>query len=198
MDIVRLPTASALVSKPSPVQHRRAPTSQVGDYSSVQYLRRRSPRSSRRFVSWSRRIGITGASQNFRRVASCSGSPRRLHRHQPVAVHRTGCRLLQSPGYCGTMDQGRQERHHMDAAVMSEVPHQRGAAPASCPGLQSRQLHADFGLAQRGGALVADHTEREAGEDRSQGRPPWPLRHFPTGRGGVAKEAVRENLGLDR
>ncbi len=40
MDIVRLPTASALVSKPSPVQHRRAPTSQVGNYSSVQYLRR--------------------------------------------------------------------------------------------------------------------------------------------------------------
>jgi hypothetical protein len=31
------------------------------------------------------------------------------------------------------MDQGRQERHQMDAAVMSEVPQQRGAAPASRP-----------------------------------------------------------------
>ena len=56
------------------------------------------------------------------------------------------------------MDQGRQERHQMDAAVMSEVPQQRGAAPASCAGLQSRQLHADFGSARRGGALVADDT----------------------------------------
>ena len=86
----------------------------------------------------------------------------------------------------------------MDPTVMPQVPQQRGPAATSRAGVQPRQLHADFGLAQRGGALVADHTEREAGEDRSQGRPPWPLRHFPTGRGGAAKEAVRENLGLDR
>ncbi len=80
---------------------------------------------------------------------------------------------------------------------MPQVPQQRGAAPASRPGLQSRQLHADFGLAQRGGALVADDTEREAGEDRCQGRSPWPVCHFPTGRGGRAKELVPENLGID-
>ena len=85
----------------------------------------------------------------------------------------------------------------MDAAVMSEVPQQRGAAPTSCPGLQSCQLHADFGLARRGGALVADDTEREAGEDWRQGRSPWSLCHIPIGRGCGATKLVRENLGLD-
>ena len=85
----------------------------------------------------------------------------------------------------------------MDAAFMPQVPQQRGAAPASRLGLQSRQLHADFGLARRGGALVADHTEREAGEDRRQGRLSWPLCHIPIGRGCGAKELVPENLGLD-
>jgi len=64
---------------------------------------------------------------------------------------------------------------------MPEVPQQRGAPPASCPGLQSRQLHADVGVAEGSGALVADDAAGEASQDRSQGRSPWPLRHFPIG-----------------
>ena len=85
----------------------------------------------------------------------------------------------------------------MDPAVMPEVPQQRGAAPTSCPGLQPRQLYADFGLAEGGGALVADHITGEAGQDWSQGRPPWPLCDFPTGRGRRVEKPVPENLGLD-
>ena len=85
----------------------------------------------------------------------------------------------------------------MDAAVMSEVPQQRGAAPASCAGLQSRQLHAGTGFAERSGALVVDHAAREAGEDRSQGGQPWPVRHVPISRGGGTEGTVRENPELD-
>ena len=85
----------------------------------------------------------------------------------------------------------------MDAAFMPQVPQQRGAAPASCPGLQSHQLHADFGLARRGGALVAEHAAEKAGQDWSQGGPPWPLCHVPIGRSGVAEEPVPEIPNLD-
>ncbi len=44
-----------------------------------------------------------------------------------------------------------------------------------------------------GQALVANHTAGEAGQDWSQGRPPWPVRHVPTGRGGGAEGAVPKN-----
>ena len=85
----------------------------------------------------------------------------------------------------------------MDAAVVPQVPRQRGSAPASRPGLQSRQLHADTGFAEGSGALVVDHAAREAGEDRGQSCPPWPVRHVPIGRGGGAEDFVPENLGPD-
>ena len=49
-----------------------------------------------------------------------------------------------------------QERDKMDAAVLRQVPRQRRPAPASRPNLQSGQLHADAGLTEGGGALVAD------------------------------------------
>ena len=46
---------------------------------------------------------------------------------------------------------------------MQEVPQQRGSAPASLPGLQSGQLHADACVAEGAGTLVADHVTQEAG-----------------------------------
>ena len=91
-----------------------------------------------------------------------------------------------------------QERDQMDAAVVPQVPRQRGSAPASRPGLQSGQLHADVGLAEGSGALVADHAAGKVGEDRCECGQPWPARHVPIGRGGGAKELVPENLGPDR
>ena len=47
-------------------------------------------------------------------------------------------------------------------SVVPQVPRQCCSAPASRPGLQSRQLHADAGLAEGSGALVADHAARKA------------------------------------
>jgi DDE superfamily endonuclease len=41
-----------------------------------------------------------------------------LHRHQPVATSRAGRRLLQQARDVRAMDQGRQGRHQVDAAVM--------------------------------------------------------------------------------
>ena len=75
----------------------------------------------------------------------------------------------------------RQERHQLDPSVMSQVPQQCRSAPASRPGLQSGQLHEDTGFAEGGGALVDDDVARQAGEDRGQGCPTWPLRYVPIG-----------------
>jgi len=105
---------------------------------------------------------------------------------------------LQSTRQSGAVHQGRQERHQMDEAVVPQVPRQCRSAPASCPGLQSRQLHADPGLAEGGGTLVADHATGEAGQDRGQGRPPWSLCHLPIGRGCRAEGTVPENPEPDR
>ena len=58
-------------------------------------------------------------------------------------------------------------------------------------------LHADAGLAEGGGALVDDDVARQAGEDRGQGCPTWPLRYVPIGRGGGAEGPVPENPELD-
>ena len=66
----------------------------------------------------------------------------------------------------------------MDPTVVPQVPRQCRPAPASCPGLQYRQLHADPGLAEGGGTLVADHATGEAGQDRGEGRATWPLCHL--------------------
>ncbi len=85
------------------------------------------------------------------------------------------------------------ERDQMDAAVVSQVPRQRRPAAASRPGLQSRQLHADAGLAEGDRALVADHAAGETGQDRRQGGQPRSIRHFPIGGGGSAEGTVPEN-----
>jgi hypothetical protein len=44
----------------------------------------------------------------------------------------------------------------VDPAVVPLLRRQRGSTSASCAGLYSRQLHADVGDAQDGGAVVAD------------------------------------------
>lgn len=58
---------------------------------------------------------------------------------------------------------------------MPDILQQRGSAPASCPGLQSGQLHASISPAEGYGTVVADDATREAGEDRWQGRRPQVL-----------------------
>ena len=66
-------------------------------------------------------------------------------------------------------------------AVMPHLRRQRRASPAPRAGLQPRQLHADAGDAEVGGALVADQPAREADQDRREGRQPRALRDVPDG-----------------
>ncbi len=60
------------------------------------------------------------------------------------------------------------------------------------------RITSDAGFAEGGRALVSDHATGEAGQDRCQGRPPWPVRHLPIGRGGGAEGTVPENPEPDR
>ena len=114
------------------------------------------------------------------------------------APGRAGRRLLQQARDVRAMDQGRQERDQVDAAVMLLVRRQCGASSVARAGLQSRQLHADAGLARGGRAVVADQPAGEADQDRCQGRAPRPLRRLPDGRGRGAERTVRENPATDR
>ena len=96
------------------------------------------------------------------------------------------------------MDQGRQGRDQVDAAVMLLVRRQRRASSASCAGLQSRQLHADTGPAGGNQALVADQPAGKTRQNWRQGRAPWPLRHLPDGRGRGAEGIVPRDSAADR
>ena len=108
----------------------------------------------------------------------------RFHRSSVTNLSRPTKRVVafyNHRGHGGAAHQGRQERHQLDPSVMSQVPQQCRSAPASRPGLQSGQLHEDTGFAEGGGALVDDDVARQAGEDRGQGCPTWPLRYVPIG-----------------
>ncbi len=86
----------------------------------------------------------------------------------------------------------------MDPAVVPQVLRQRRPAPASRPGLQSRQLHADTGFAEGGRTLVVDDATGEAGQDWCQSRESRPVRHVPIGRGGGAERLVPEDPAANR
>ncbi len=66
------------------------------------------------------------------------------------------------------------------------------------PGLQSRQLHADVGLAEVGGTRVSDRATGKAGEDWCESGQPWPVRHVAFGRARGAEGTVPENPEPDR
>src|SRR5450756_664292 len=78
------------------------------------------------------------------------------------------------------------------------VRRQRRASSASCAGLQSRQLHADTGPAGGNQALVVDQPAGKTRQNWCQGRAPWPLRHFPDGRGRGAEGIVPRDSAADR
>src|SRR5215813_9495841 len=88
-------------------------------------------------------------------------------------------RVLQQARHVRAMDQGRQGRHQMDAAVVPDVRGQRRAAPTSCARLQSGQFLADAGDARADQGLVTDKLEGEADQDRRESREPRPLCRLP-------------------
>jgi hypothetical protein len=86
----------------------------------------------------------------------------------------------------------------MDTAVMSDVRGQRGSSPASCAGLQSRQFPAHFGDAGADQRLVDDDLEREAHQDRREGREPRPLCRVSDGRSRHSQKSLRRHLAAHR
>src|SRR6201993_4327907 len=96
------------------------------------------------------------------------------------------------------MDQGRQRRDQVDAAVVPDVRRQCGATSASCARLQSRQFPTHAGDAGADQGLVADEPEGQADQDRREGREPRPLRRLPDGRGRHPTANVRGYLAIDR
>src|SRR5262249_28986916 len=133
------------------------------------------------------------------RVASRRAVPaRRLHRDEPASPGQEGRRLLQRARHGGAVHQGGQARGQVDAAVVHDLPGQRGAPPTPRAGLQPGQLPPHARTAGRGRAAVADEPAGKGDEDRREGDRPRPLRDLPDGGGGGAARAVRPHLGADR
>src|ERR1700704_4340218 len=118
------------------------------------------------------------------------------HQHEPPG--RTRRCFLQQARNMRAMDQGRQGRDQMDAAVMPHVRGQRCSPSASRAGLQPRQLSAYAGDAGADRGLVDDESEGEAHQDRREGRAPRPLCFLPDGGGRHSQSFVRRHSAAYR
>src|SRR5262249_52452131 len=70
---------------------------------------------------------------------------RRLRRDEPAALSPEGRRLLQRARDGGAVDHGGEECDQVDAAVVHDLPGQRGPSPTPRARLQPRQLPAHPG-----------------------------------------------------
>jgi transposase-like protein len=94
-----------------------------------------------------------------------------------------GDAVLQSARQRRAAHQRRQERNHLDPAVLPPLRRERGASATARPGLQPRQLPAHPDLAGGGQPLVDDHLAGQAGQDRREDRSARAIDHVPDGRG---------------
>ena len=95
------------------------------------------------------------------------------------------------------MDQGRQERRQMDAAVLSRLCGQPGAAATVRAGLQPGQLPAAGGIAPGDASLDVDDVAGETDQDRGEGCAPFREDRLPDGGGGGAARVVPGHSGRD-
>src|SRR5262249_15182742 len=117
--------------------------------------------------------------------------PRRLHRHEPASLTQEGRRLLQRARHGGAVHQGGEARGEVDAAVVHDLPRQRGPAPTPRAGVQPRQLPPYPGAAGRDRAVVPDHAGGEGGQAGGEGDRARPLPRLPEGRGRRPPRVVR-------
>lgn len=106
-------------------------------------------------------------------------------------------RVLQQAQNLRAVDQVRQGRDQVDAAVMPDVRGQHGPPSASCTGLQSWQFPAHAGAARADQGRVAIEPEGEADQDRRQDREPRPIHRLPDGRGGYSEKSLRGHPSND-
>jgi hypothetical protein len=78
--------------------------------------------------------------------------------------------------------------------VMPHLRRQRGSPSAPCARLQPRQLHADGGDAEGGGAVVPDQPARAADQDRREGGEPRSIPAFQMAEVAVSRQMFQEIL----
>jgi hypothetical protein len=81
---------------------------------------------------------------------------------------------------------------------MSLLRRQRRAPSASRARLQPRQFPAHVGDARANQGIVAYDSQREADQDRREGREPWPLCNVPNGKSRYFTRPVRRHSADDR
>src|SRR4051794_35291061 len=98
----------------------------------------------------------------------------------------------------GTAEQWIEARPALDPAVLPRLPGQRGPAAAVRARLQPGELPAQPRAAERGGAMLAEHAAREAGQDRRPDPGPPAGPRVPAGRGGGAARPLFRDPRADR
>jgi hypothetical protein len=96
------------------------------------------------------------------------------------------------------MDKRGQERHQVDATLLSLVQRERSSSSTACAGVQSWELPSHAGNARADPRLVADEPTREAHQDRREGRQPWPLRRVSDGGSRDPAQTLRADSATDR
>ncbi len=91
------------------------------------------------------------------------------------------------------MDQGRQERGEVDAALLPRLRGQPSPAATVRLGVQPGQLLSQARPPPKCQALVNDDLEGEADQDWRKGRDPRPVCHVSDGRGGYFTTVVQEH-----
>src|SRR6202022_3122597 len=98
----------------------------------------------------------------------------------------------------GAMDKGRQAGGEADAAFLSPLSRQRGAAVAELDRLQPREFVPAVGAADEGRHLVANQLAAAVGEDRRTAHPTCALLLVAVGRGAPDAAIVWWHAAEDR
>src|SRR6202022_896686 len=98
----------------------------------------------------------------------------------------------------GAMDKGRQAGGEADAAFLSPLSRQRGAAVAELDRLQPREFVPAVGAADEGRHLVANQLAAAVGEDRRTAHPTCALLLVAVGRGAPDAAVVWRHAAEDR
>jgi hypothetical protein len=116
---------------------------------------------------------------------------------QSESASQKGGAVRQPAWHGGAVDQGRQERRQMDAAVLSRFCGQPGAAATVRAGLQLGQLSATGGAAASGASLDVDDAAGKTDQDWGEGRAPFPEDRLPDGGSGGSASVVPDHFGTD-
>jgi len=96
------------------------------------------------------------------------------------------------------MDQGGQECRQVDSALLPDLPGKPRSSATLRLGVQPRELPPPAGTSKERAAVVADHAEGEARQDRCHGHPARQVRDVPAGGSRRAPTTLRFDPQTDR